>query len=241
MISKRELEKMYRRAKNAKTKSPCHFCIANKQKCNDFRPCTRCVRNHLSDLCTSSQATIGVDENGASGSRDRSLTPHIGHPIVFRSHQIDFSQRNPFESVFLKHDWTYGPLRRLYNAGYHAGTLARIADSLPPSFECAVLEAVKSIHAAMHDARNKAAKCHFKPTKTLAPNDSTGQSETDRLAEEDELLWEIESSVGFNSLSLEPNTQDRRSAAVNSCFAENVAGMHRCQSHCFDLVLFFTR
>ena len=226
-MSKRELEKMFRRAKNAKTKSPCHFCRANKQKCNDFRPCTRCVRNHLSDLCIPSQATGRADEDGAVESRDRSLTPHIEHPIVFRSHQIDFSQRNPFETVFLKHNWTYGPLRRLYNAGYHAGTLARIADSLPPSFECAVLEAVKAIQKAIHDARDKTAQSQFKPRITLAPNDCTGQSETDRLVEEDELLWEIESSVGFNSLSLEPNTQDRRSAIVNSCFAENVAGMHR--------------
>ena len=225
--SKRDLERIYRRAKNAKTISPCQFCRANKLKCNDFRPCTRCIRNHLSDLCTLRPASIGTEDSGAAGPRGQLITPSIERPIAFQTFQIDFGQRNPLENVFLKHHWTCAPLRRLYNTGYHAGTLAQIADSLPTDFDLAILGAVKAVQAAIHTATNETAYFGGQPFRTLAPSDSSGLLDTDRLAGEDELLWEIDSNVGFNRVSFEPVTQVRRSAAVNSCFATNVSGIHR--------------
>ena len=223
--SKRDLERIYRRAKNAKTISPCQFCRVHKMKCNDFRPCTRCVKNHLSDLCTSSPTFLGIEENKAAGSGDRPMTPSIERPIAFQTFQIDFCRRNPLEKVFLKHDWTCVPLRRLYNTGYHAETLAQITDSLPPHFDVAILEGFKLFQAAAHNVQFQA-----QASMTLTPSDSSGLYDTNRLTDEDELLWEIDSNLGFNRLSLEPNTQERRSAAVNSCFAENFAGIHRCKN-----------
>ena len=223
--SKRDLERIFRRAKSAKTISPCQFCRVHKSKCNDFRPCTRCVRNHLSDLCTSSPKFLGIEENKAFDSGDRPMTPSIERPIAFQTFQIDFCRRNPLETVFLKHDWTCVPLRRLYNTGYHAETLAQITDSLPPHFDVAILEGFKLFQAAAHNVQFQA-----QASMTLTPSDSSGLYDTNRLTDEDELLWEIDSNLGFNRLSLEPNTQERRSAAVNSCFAENFAGIHRCKN-----------
>lgn len=110
MLSSKDIQKARRMALRKRTATACKSCKSAKSKCNDFRPCARCIRNDDDKSCASSSEINpmrNAQENGSlrhiiSGSFDPNFgvgQSCFGRSGAYLSLEEVMEQTNPFNSI----------------------------------------------------------------------------------------------------------------------------------------------
>jgi hypothetical protein len=66
MVSAKDIQKARRMALRKRAASACESCKSAKSKCNDYRPCSRCVRNDNNETCVPSSQSESEIRHGAA-------------------------------------------------------------------------------------------------------------------------------------------------------------------------------
>jgi hypothetical protein len=116
MVSSKDIQKARRMALRKRAASACESCKVAKSKCNDFRPCSRCIRNDDESCAPLRQQS---DKNPLLGSQ---TTASIGAPhVVSDSSDSNFgvscwhSARSgalPCPEGVTEHTDNYNPIKR---------------------------------------------------------------------------------------------------------------------------------
>ena len=110
------------RSKNA----ACISCRRLKQKCDNFLPCTRCVRNGRADSCRTedTEATF------------------VERPIIFNTSFLKFDSGIISPPKMLKKDWSYDTIVRLWSMGYRFHILEGFFNSIPSHLRSSMKKAL---------------------------------------------------------------------------------------------------
>jgi hypothetical protein len=116
LVSAQDLRKARRMASRSRALAACHACSLLKRKCNDYRPCSRCLRQGEGDRCMEKNLLIQRMES----------------PLPFSTSTFTFDQQSPRPDLKgLRNHWAMPCVIRLWSYGYRAEELKNFFDSMP--------------------------------------------------------------------------------------------------------------
>jgi hypothetical protein len=151
----------------------------------------------------------------------------IEHPIRFQASNVSFDKCNPLRSFMIERGLCC-PQLQLWSSwnGYHAESMANMFNAMPPLLCSAVGEALRTIETVNQSSTPDLLCNKLTASQGIANNDAYAIEVTNRLLNETEELWEINSEWGYQIITLDPERQVRRDHRINTQFA-NMFGMHR--------------
>jgi hypothetical protein len=204
-ISSKALGKARRSAIKAKTFVPCVPCLAYGRKCNESRPCSRCSRDPGS--CTpvygtKSIRTKPVPENSVE---------RVDRPVTKTSKLLELAPLDnfvPVKKYTSALGWGIEQLMKFSARGHPVESLAKFLTSqFFGQNLTAIADAVQS-------------------SKNIAENVKMSQSVVKANAAIASMqLWDMDTNVGFVSISFDAISGRRRQVLANPCMAK-MLGMH---------------
>ncbi len=113
LVSAQDLRKARRMASRSRALAACSACAVLKRKCNDYRPCSRCLRQGTGDQCA------------RKGPRLDPPLPYAG------SLAIDQQGHNIPDLKGLRNQWANPCIVRLWTYGFRSEELKNLFDSMP--------------------------------------------------------------------------------------------------------------
>ena len=204
-VGSKELRKARRLAKSFKT-----------EKTRGSR--ARNIHRLPSEQCPSTDST-------SERSRDVTVL-EIERPLN-STRLIPFERPSPLLNFFFRNGWNTSQICRVpHTVGFQAETVASQICSIHADIPAAigvVLSSMQKIKETL-DFENMSAR--LAAWQNVSHPTEEENSVANRLVEDDELLWEIDSFTGYQVLSLNPESGQRRDMVVNSALSD-MLGMHR--------------
>ena len=166
--------------------------------------------------CTNPDSTIFVDHKS-----------FVERPIQFRRYHISFDRQSPIHAFLIKRGLLCPHIHHWISwSGYHAETCVNLINSMPAVLFSAMEEAVNVVNsidnASAPDTRSSTL-CNL---NTLSTEDMIGLEISEKLLYENEYQWEMESEIGYQVITIDPDRQVRRDHRINTRLA-SMFGMHR--------------
>lgn len=184
MTSSQEVKKARLSAEKAKTFRPCVACKSYGNRCNESRPCTRCIK--LSRICVPLQAA------------ERSFLNQllIERPLAQIDCSIKINTQYPTPSIDCNIEWVYNALSRQVKLGIQVNDVAN-------SFASLTLEIRHEISHALSLVRETTQ--FLQPSTTIPPDrrDISAANTTCRTSAAE--CWRDELRTGFVSARFDPS------------------------------------
>jgi hypothetical protein len=224
----------------------CKVCRSLKKKCDEQRPCSRCLSKGEPDKCVDwepdfksvRKVTLGngkgltrgfpgeAYDNGNPGFTETAV---VERPLPFRGGgvtQISFSSECPLTAVMERMGWSHAILLRTWEFGFNADALINIFASVPQD----LADVLKTGFASLDIIQNKKCAADRVQSANLAgggedflPRAGGGSCYFDDM---EDRLWDRRRDCGYLRLDFEPRSQRRRHAFLNTHFS-NLIGLHK--------------
>jgi hypothetical protein len=190
-----------------RTAVACFACKSRKKKCDNLRPCSRCVRLGRAALCTSWKEGNHV----------------IEYPIVFNSNSLERLNAEQALAPFVsRHPAMMQAILTLNSCGLRVDSVAHIFNSIPSALMLSAVNLLcKPITTTAAIPRIDAAPTYLSQKSASPSDDERPQIFTDSDR------WETDSVFGYFELVYEPGNATRyRCVGMNSRYAE-LHGYHK--------------
>ena len=139
---------------------------------------------------------------------------------------IPFDKPSPLLNFFLAQGWKSAQICRIpHTTGFQAETVACQICGIHDAIPQAIGMVLNSIQTLKDNSNSDTFNARLAAWQSCGHNDEE-HCIADRLTEDDDLLWEIDSGTGYQVISLNPETGQRRDMVVNTALS-NLLGMHR--------------
>ena len=152
---------------------------------------------------------------------------------------VPFSNVSPLMKILAQNGWNGPQLCRVpHLSGYQAEIVASQLCSLPSSLFSAIGLVLDTIDRVKQVSEPNLLRTRMAAWQSITATDAE-MGLANRLSEDDEILWEIDSETGYQVLHLHAESEMRRSMVANTALA-SMFGMHReellSRLGCYDLV-----
>jgi hypothetical protein len=202
-ISSKALGKARRSAIKAKTFVPCVPCLAYGRKCNESRPCSRCSRDPGS--CTPVYGTTSIRTKPVPGTS----VERVDRPVTKTSNLLELAPLDnfvPVKKYTSALGWGFEQLMKFSARGHPVESLAKFLTS---QF---FVQNLTSIADAVQSSKIIAE--NVKMSKSVVAATPASMQ-----------LWDMDTNVGFVSISFDAISGRRRQVLANPCMAK-MLGMH---------------
>ena len=191
----------------------CFACKSRKKKCDNLRPCSRCVRLGRASRCASWKDS----------------EQPIDFPIVFNSNSIERKHTEPiFASALSKHTFMFKAICTLSSCGLRPDCVAHIFDSVPNALIPSLIQLVcppPSITAVSRIKSSSSSDLYFFDGADLSA--SEGSEDEGLQTAVDSGRWESDDVFGYLELVFGPNDTSRyRHVGMNTRYAA-LHGYHK--------------
>ena len=124
--SSKNLRKVRRLASRKRIFLTCENCKRVKRKCEDVRPCTRCVTSGLSPTCDIKYSSLDF------------ICAAVDRPIEFCVSSMLFRKRVEYPQGNLKYHWSSSIIRPVWEIGHKYSNFSDIFNAIPVSMATAI-------------------------------------------------------------------------------------------------------
>lgn len=140
--STKDLKRVRRFASKKQFSSVCEECRRVKRKCDENRPCNRCIASGLSLACDLKKSV------------DLMSTTGVDRPINFCVASVYFHQSKEYPQGNLKYHWSSSIIRPVWEIGYKYSSFVDIFNAVPETMSNAISNLLSAVAQQMQPRMN---------------------------------------------------------------------------------------
>ena len=154
LVSAQDLRKARRMASRSRALAACSACSSLKRKCNDFRPCSRCLRQGAGDRCMEKSIFVS----------------RVDLPFACTNGSLSFDYQSTYPDLKgLRNHWALPCILRLWSYGFRSEELRSFFDSMPEELCVLTQRALQAVAALSESMVN----CSRVPSENCSALDLT--------------------------------------------------------------------
>jgi len=201
----------------------CLPCRRSKVKCDESRPCGRCMRLGKVDSCLQSDGA--GEELALSARNSQEEEREVERPIAYKG-TLSFAHDNRFlkQECFLvdvmkTHGWAHAVLKRCWEFGTCQKSLLEIFVNLPPELESVIKRGLTALDVLVKERTAAMAKKMGKDILQRS-NTSKQRKEGEIIEDLENKIWESSEHAGVMRLKWNPASDKRDDVFVTDTLAK---------------------